>query len=269
MNYPCNAKYSSHSHLCEMTSTFGRDLFKYGRADNCPCMAPLAVTPNVHWGDRIFLTETTIHNLFPTPVWIIDLEPERYEPLNKAIRRDLYSMIGDRPPVELGGTLQTNANLHEYDEFVDLTDTISKAAEAALDFLQIEYENFEITGCWANLNPTGGINTPHTHPNNYLSGVYYVQTSEGADSIFFTDPRPQASVVMPRAKEETLYSGNEIVMDAKEGRLLLFRAWLSYGVPVNRSNRDRISVSFNIMFTSYTEIMSKPKWSPTVRLKRA
>ena len=57
-------------------------------------------------------------------------------------------------------------------------------------------------------------------------------------------------------------------MDAKDGRLIIFPAWLSHGVPANRSNRDRISVSFNIMFTSYSETMSKPKWSPTVRLKR-
>lgn len=214
------------------------------------------------------MAETIVHNLFPTPIWVVDFEPERYEPLNKTIMRDLYSMIGDLPPVDVGGTLQTDTNLHEFDEFAGLTALIVDSSEAALDFLQIEYDNFQITGCWANINPTGGINTPHTHPNNYLSGVYYVQTEEGADSIFFSDPRPQASVVMPTVKEESIYTGNEVIIDARDGRLIMFPAWMSHGVPVNRSNRDRISVAFNIMFTSYTETMSKPKWSPTVRLKR-
>ena len=214
------------------------------------------------------MAETIVHNLFPTPIWVVDFEPERYEPLNKTIMRDLYSMIGDLPPVDVGGTLQTDTNLHEFDEFAGLTALIVDSSEAALDFLQIEYDNFQITGCWANINPTGGINTPHTHPNNYLSGVYYVQTEEGADSIFFSDPRPQASVVMPTVKEESIYTGNEVIIDAKDGRLIMFPAWMSHGVPVNRSNCDRISVAFNIMFASYTETMSKPKWSPTVRLKR-
>lgn len=214
------------------------------------------------------MAETIVHNLFPTPIWVVDFEPERYEPLNKTIMCDLYSMIGDLPPVDVGGTLQTDTNLHEFDEFAGLTALIVDSSEAALDFLQIEYDNFQITGCWANINPTGGINTPHTHPNNYLSGVYYVQTEEGADSIFFSDPRPQASVVMPTVKEESIYTGNEVIIDARDGRLIMFPAWMSHGVPVNRSNRDRISVAFNIMFTSYTETMSKPKWSPTVRLKR-
>jgi uncharacterized protein (TIGR02466 family) len=211
---------------------------------------------------------TTIHNLFPTPVWVVDLEPDRHEPVNKSLINNLNMMMGDRPQVDEGCTLQTDNNLHEFDEFAGLTAIITQSAEAALGFLQIEYSHFEITGCWANLNPTGSMNTPHTHPNNYLSGVYYVQTAKGADSIFFGDPRPQASVLMPKASQESVYTGNEVSLEAKEGRLLIFPAWLSHGVPINRSNRDRISVSFNIMFSAYTETMSKPKWSPTVRLRQ-
>ena len=88
-----------------------------------------------------------------------------------------------------------------------------------------------------------------------------------ADGIFFSDPRPQATVVRPTVKQETMYTGNEVTMDVKEGRLILFPAWLSHGVRPNRGNRDRISVSFNVMFPDFTEEMSKPLWSPTVRLK--
>jgi Putative 2OG-Fe(II) oxygenase len=41
----------------------------------------------------------------------------------------------------------------------------------------------------------------HMHPNNCLSGVYYVQTQEGADSITFMDPRSRAFVIARRASE--------------------------------------------------------------------
>ena len=145
---------------------------------------------------------------------------------------------------------------------------IKNGAAAVLDFLDIEYEKFEITGCWANINPTGGVNTPHTHPNNFLSGVYYVQTQPGADSIFFSDPRPQASVVLPPTKKENVYAANEVSFDAKDGRMIVFPSWLTHGVPANRSNRDRISISFNIMFSGYTNTMSKPSWSPSMKLQR-
>jgi uncharacterized protein (TIGR02466 family) len=213
------------------------------------------------------MLETTVYNLFPTPVWVVDLEPEIYEGLNADILHCLDDLSTDRPPVPIGGTLQTDTNLHKFDEFASLTDRILEGTEAVLKFLEVEYSNFEITGCWANINPVGGLNTPHTHPNNYLSGVYYVQTMEGADSIFFSDPRPQAIVVRPPFGKDNAYTGNEVSMEAKEGRLIIFPAWLSHGVPPNRGNRDRISISFNIMFSDYTAEMSKPLWSPSLKLK--
>lgn len=209
-----------------------------------------------------------VHNLFPTPIWVVDMEAQDYEPLNRTILANLEAMMGDRPEVKLGGTLQTDNDLHTFDAFADLTGRIVTAVKGVLRFLEVDYENFEITGCWANINPPGGINTPHMHPNNYLSGVYYVQTGAGADSIFFSDPRPQAGMVLPRMKRENVYSANEASIEAKVGRMIIFPAWLMHGVPANRSSRDRVSVSFNAMFSSFTETMSAPRWKPTARLKR-
>jgi hypothetical protein len=39
-------------------------------------------------------------------------------------------------------------------------------------------------------------------------------------------------------------------------------------VPVNRSTAERISISFNVMFTNYTETMSPPLWSGTAPIRR-
>jgi uncharacterized protein (TIGR02466 family) len=214
------------------------------------------------------MPETVVHNFFPTPVWVVDFEAETYLPLNEYLVRTLYEMVDDRSVLAPGATLQTDTNLHEFDEFSDLTALFADSVTGVIKFLQLAKTDFLFTGCWANLNPTGGINTPHTHPNNYLSGVYYVQVDDGVDSIFFGDPRPQAVVMSPPIHEENIYTGNEVVVEARAGRLIIFPAWLSHGVPANRSAADRISISFNIMFPSYTEEMSLPKWEPTVRLKR-
>lgn len=214
------------------------------------------------------MPETNIHDLFPTPLWVVDFEEEVYVPVNKEIEAGLASFIEHRPIVPPGGTLQTDTDLYEFEEFAEIIALIGTSVKGALEFLGIE-ELFEITGCWANINPVGGLNTPHTHPNNYLSGVYYVKTGEGSDRIFFSDPRPQASMVSPQVKEDNIYTGNEVSMEAKVGRLIIFPAWLTHGVPANQSGDDRISISFNIMFPSFGDHMSKPKWSPTLRLRRA
>ena len=46
----------------------------------------------------------------------------------------------------------------------------------------------------------------------------------------------------------------------EEGTLLIFPSWLVHSVDPNRSNALRISVSFNTMFSSYAETMSRPLW---------
>jgi uncharacterized protein (TIGR02466 family) len=58
----------------------------------------------------------------------------------------------------------------------------------------------------------------------------------------------------------TAVNSDQVVLKVKNGTLLLFPSWLEHSVPPNRSNEPRISVSFNIMFSSYAEKMSKPLW---------
>ena len=158
--------------------------------------------------------------------------------------------------------------LQQHPRFAEFTALVRKAGEAALDFLDVKHKEFEITGLWANINPTGGLNSPHTHPNNFLSGVYYVELPDDVGQIVFSDPRPQASGILPQVKKWNKYVGNEIKLEIKPGRMVMFPAWLVHSVPVNRSPQERISISFNIMFTGFTEAMSRPLWTGTAPVRR-
>jgi ectoine hydroxylase-related dioxygenase (phytanoyl-CoA dioxygenase family) len=40
----------------------------------------------------------------------------------------------------------------------------------------------------------------------------------------------------------------------------MFPAYLQHSVDANRSDQERVSISFNIMFSSFTEELSKPLW---------
>jgi uncharacterized protein (TIGR02466 family) len=132
--------------------------------------------------------------------------------------------------------------------------------EQVLELLRVGSAPFEITGLWVNVAAPGGAVRMHHHPNNFLSGVYYVQVQEGADSINFHDPRPQAAVVRPPVTELTAYNTDQVVVRAEEGDLLIFPSWLPHSVDPNRSDRARISASFNAMFSSFAETMSEPLW---------
>jgi uncharacterized protein (TIGR02466 family) len=214
----------------------------------------------------------SVQELFPTPLWVIDLEDGAGQKLNRDLLDKVHSLTEPRAPVKIGGSWQTDPILHQRPEFGDFLAVIIKTAKGALEFLDVEYRDFVITGCWANINPPGGKNSSHTHPNNYISGVYYVSVPEGSGAIEFLDPRAQAGTILPKTKKWNKFNGTKVTIPAKEGRLVLFPAWLSHSVPVNVSDGERVSISFNIMFTDYTESMSATLWekgSTPIRKKTA
>jgi len=45
--------------------------------------------------------------------------------------------------------------------------------------------------------------------------------------------------------------------------MLVFPAYLQHSVDASASAAERISISFNIMFSSFTESLSKPLWRAT------
>ena len=49
-------------------------------------------------------------------------------------------------------------------------------------------------------------------------------------------------------------------MKVRNGTLLLFPAYLHHSVDPNMSEHERVSLSFNIMFSSFTEHLSQPLW---------
>ena len=203
---------------------------------------------------------TEIVPLFPTLVWKMQLARETYVPINDRIKTKLAALAQATPGLPADGKLQTDQTLHHLPEFRELTEIIHGAASGVLDFLKIVYESIELTGCWANISPPGDGHKPHTHPNNYLSGVYYVQTQEGANTISFDDPRPQTNIIAPVTSENTDENAGQIHITTRDGLLILFPAWLQHQVPRNKSQRARISVAFNIMFSQFAETMSRPKW---------
>jgi uncharacterized protein (TIGR02466 family) len=155
----------------------------------------------------------------------------------------------------------------ELQEFRELTSYINASVKGILDFLKITYESFFITGCWANISAKGARHKTHTHPNNFLSGVYYVQAAAGANTITFHDPRPQTYVIAPAPTELSLESAGSNIMPVKEGMLVVFPAWLPHSVDLNESDKERISVSFNVMFSSFGEKMSKPQWAGNINVE--
>ena len=184
-----------------------------------------------------------VQEIFPTPLWIVDLQAAAAAALNAALGAEIERLIAPRPKIPAGSNWQTPQDLHTRPAFG-------------------EYP-MAITGCWANVNPPGAYHPMHHHPNNYLSGVYYVKIPAPGSQIIFQDPRGQASMIMPKPRQYTRLTANGANAQSKEGRLVIFPAWLKHTVPANDGQSDRISISFNLMFKNFSETMASPLWEAT------
>lgn len=203
---------------------------------------------------------TQAMTLFPTVCWLHDLPAAEAAGLNRNLEAAVEAILAPRQAPSAGGNWQTSQDLHLRPEFQPLVQLIHTAGQGVVNYLKLAHGAFEITGCWANINPPGIPHSIHTHPNNLISGVYYVKADPGADKIHFYDPRPQARVLAPKLTESNIANALQSNVDIKPGRLICFPAWLEHGVPPNRSQAERISISFNLMQSDFTRKVSPPKW---------
>lgn len=120
--------------------------------------------------------------------------------------------------------------------------------------LKTLHSGFQVTGCWINLNGPGVGHRQHSHPNNFLVGVYNVRTPPGADTLNHHDPRVQRGIIRP-VRALTAQNTDRVVV-----RVLIFLSWLPHSVSAGTADSDRVNVSFKLMFTSYAETLSAPLW---------
>lgn len=199
--------------------------------------------------------------MFPSLVWKIQLEADLREALNANLLALLADLRRGLPPLAEGQGWQSGQTLHRRDELRELVTCVEHGVTSILRFLRIGHDAFEITGCWATVLARGAAHRTHSHPNNFLSGVYYVRADPGADCINFHDPRPQAGVIRPPVVELTAENTDQVVVRVRSGTLLLFPSWLEHSVDANPNPAERISLSVNVMLSSFTEQLSQPLWS--------
>jgi len=152
---------------------------------------------------------------------------------------------------------QSNPKIHENKKYKPLVDKIFEISKIVFDDYRYVYEKFEITDMWSNTVKPGGTHKAHTHPNNLLSGVYYVDSE--SVNIHFIDPRPQALVLVPEPKNYTIENSQTWFFPSITNRIILFPSWLEHYVPQNDTKKNRISISFNIMLRGLVGISKEYK----------
>jgi len=186
---------------------------------------------------------------FPTSIWRFNVAG--YEALNEKLmhfitaerQRDPAGMRGRSSVMGWHSTEQ----LHSRPEMQDFVAVLHDNVAEVVRWLRIDTSqvSLELATCWAMVNGKGASGTVHCHPNSYLSGVYYVNTTQETGNIFFQDPRPAANMVVCPVTEFTPWTVRQISYQPASGGMLIFPSWLYHGVEPNLSETPRVSLSFN------------------------
>lgn len=191
--------------------------------------------------------EILASQLFPTLVWTALFDD--VDEFNKRLLEQAYRMREEDPAGVHNTNMQgwQSRNEIQYrDEFAEVNQRILAAARQIADSQNFLPDVAYRHEGWVNISYPGASNKVHIHPNCHLSGVYYIQLAPECGSIFFRDPRTPSLMLRPPISQETPFTATEARFKAEVGRMYIFPAWLEHGVEVNRSDRDRVSISFNV-----------------------
>ena len=107
---------------------------------------------------------------------------------------------------------------------------------------------------WVNINPPDAFNMKHNHPTSDLAGVLWIKCPENCGDIIFSSPcdfaiSNELDAYTDEFKEYNKYYHSYSIFP-KQGRIIVFPAHLQHYVDFNKSQEDRISVSFNIRLSN-------------------
>mgnify|MGYP003113747583 FL=1 len=184
---------------------------------------------------------------FPTPIYIFDIKDKN---INIDLEKNILTWYKQDK-----GISRTNVNgwhsttdMHQKPEYERLVKALYEAQNKI--YQEEHYESEPVLGnMWANINPPGGMNRSHQHPNSLWSGVYYIKAPKNSGYLKIDDPRASAAMYRPRQKdgEKPIRLLRETQYEPIAGRLIMFPSWLLHCVDPNNSDDIRISVSFNFL----------------------
>ncbi|SLN51477.1 hypothetical protein PEL8287_02714 [Roseovarius litorisediminis] len=132
--------------------------------------------------------------------------------------------------------------------FADLVKALDKHVAAFAKDLEFDLDGKELKleDIWINILPEGGTHSSHIHPHSVISGTTYVAMPEGASALKLEDPRSARMMAAPARKKDAREEMRSFIYVAPAvGDVLLWESWLRHEVPMNMSEEERISVSFN------------------------
>lgn len=196
-------------------------------------------------------TVTQVLQLFPTPMQISQLDVNVDD-----IEKCLTEQFPDLHPQVTGSYVSAHTQILEHSLLKNLKEQILNNVRHYLDNIaSVIYEEVYISSSWYNVNPYGTSARQHTHPNSYLSGVFYVKTPDASNisltqgyTRFHSPLTPLQSIFNLEIKDTNDYNAMACIIEPKVNQLVLFPSYVPHEVDTYYGSFPRISIAFNVFF---------------------
>ena len=184
-----------------------------------------------------------IHSLFPTPVYENNL-PRQFT------KQEIEYVLECQKfyTINYGNTTSSNNYVLDEDPMIDIKNFIMFCVrEYMANIVDPSFDvDIRITQSWFNYTNPGQFHHKHSHPNSFISGVFYFQADPTKDKIVFYNPQQtyMYNLNVPGKNIGELNSESTWLSN-KPGKLVIFPSKLEHSVSVTESHDTRISLAFN------------------------
>jgi hypothetical protein len=186
-----------------------------------------------------------IENLFPAAVGFYDLDKPLSEKELQFIK-DLETRNNEGNTTSIDNYLLKSKEMKRIAAFID---------KCVQDYFQTVYAPKHkvkpyVTQSWANYTNKGQFHHKHSHPNSFISGVFYVSADPEKDRIFFyKDGYQQIKVT---TEDWNLWNSESWWLPVETGKAVLFPSSLTHMVETVQAEDTRISIAFNTFLEGVT-----------------
>ena len=197
---------------------------------------------------------------FKTPMYIED-RPEWVNPINKicdSYIKEAKEMKENKERVKKQKVSDFGVVAHSYQISQDpklkkYIDYIGQRSWEFLDTMGYDLKDHTcvFTDCWVQEFPKdgGGHHNSHVHPNNHVSGFFYLHREEDSPLPVFHDPRPAALITALPEKnaQEMTYASQAIHWRPNPGTLIIQPSYITHQYSVGGPNKPFRFIHFNIL----------------------
>jgi uncharacterized protein (TIGR02466 family) len=180
-----------------------------------------------------------IDNLFPIPIGIDRLPKE-------LTSTQLNFLTTQKMKPNPNNAVSEDKYVLDSKELIDLRDELLKIVREYFKAVYAPADDVDvyITQSWVNSTEPSKYHHVHTHPNSFISGVFYIHSEGETDKIMFHKSGYEFIKLTPTTWNT--YNSTSWWYSVNTGDVILFPSSLTHEVPPTTSSNNRMSLAFNV-----------------------